>query len=549
MQQALSLALKDGVASSSSITIYILGQEKAGKTCLVASLLGNKFEEGKKATHGADVDVCKVFASKWSRMEKTNVSKKLKELYHRKLKSVAQIKMSTEQLQPALHAKDKQEFLDSLPKLPEPVRADLEQAKTAFLIDEDGINVIIWDFAGQSVYHGLHSMFLKEDSVVMIVFDASQSLKDPVKGRDSHTDPYTQKCISPITTGCESVRYWLQSIHSIRKDGTMLGATSSFVPTIFLVATHVDLIGDADAVDKRKAEIIEQLILIFEDQSFANHLPGAESDLRKAIMKNCFFISNKVRNEKELLLLKDALVQATQYILNKEHPVVYLNIERNVLAINKAAITRDELHDIAQDSGFFAEPESAEFKGAVEHFHRKGTILHFPQTKTLEDVVVLSPDWLTKLFSYVIIAHPYVVGTKHSLQFKRLKKYGILEETCISFMVNKFNEEQERFGLSLSTEQAIEFAQMFGFIAEVNSNTRFLDDLDQLPPSKERVFIVPAMLPFDLPSNIELPDDKNPQARIIYFKFPEKFVPRMIFYQVLGACIDRNIKRDEPLYW
>ena len=33
IQQALSLALKDGEATPSSVTIYVLGQENAGKTC------------------------------------------------------------------------------------------------------------------------------------------------------------------------------------------------------------------------------------------------------------------------------------------------------------------------------------------------------------------------------------------------------------------------------------------------------------------------------------------------------------------------------------
>ena len=64
IQQVLSLVLKDGAANSSSVTIYVLGQQQAGKTCLVASLLGDKFEE-QIATQGADVDVCKIFASKW----------------------------------------------------------------------------------------------------------------------------------------------------------------------------------------------------------------------------------------------------------------------------------------------------------------------------------------------------------------------------------------------------------------------------------------------------------------------------------------------------
>ena len=90
---------------------------------------------------------------------------------------------------------------------------------------------------------------------------------------------------------------------------------------------------------------------------------------------------------------------------------------------------------------------------------------------------------------------------------------------------------------------------MFGFIAEVNSTTRFLEESHQLPLSDERVFIVPAMLPLDLPSNIKLPDDKNADARIIYFKFSEEFVPQMVFYQMLGTCISRNIEKKDSLHW
>ena len=77
MQQALSLALKDGVANSSSVTIYVLGQQKAGKTCLVGSLLGDMFVE-QIGTHGADVDICKIFASKWSRLKRGKCPKNCK---------------------------------------------------------------------------------------------------------------------------------------------------------------------------------------------------------------------------------------------------------------------------------------------------------------------------------------------------------------------------------------------------------------------------------------------------------------------------------------
>ena len=102
-----------------------------------------------------------------------------------------------------------------------------------------------------------------------------------INSRDSHKDPYTQKSISPATTGCESACYWPQSIHSIRKDGTPLGATSIFVPTVFLVATHVDLIGDSEAVKVRKKEIINQLVLLLKGQPFVKHIyiAGVENAL------------------------------------------------------------------------------------------------------------------------------------------------------------------------------------------------------------------------------------------------------------------------------
>ena len=228
---------------------------------------------------------------------------------------------------------------------------------------------------------------------------------------------------------------------------------------------------------------------------------------------------------------------------------MFLNVEKNLLSLNKATISTAELHSIAQESGFFAKPDSAQFKGALTHFHCKGTILHFPQAASLKDVVVLSPDWLTKLFSYIIIAHPYELECYYHLQFERLKIHGILEEDFITFMVDKFNKEQEKFSLLLNTEQAIEFALLFGFIAEVDSSTYFLEELHQPPVSKKRVFIVPPMLPLKLPDNAKLPDDKDPQACVVYFKFPEKFIPLMLYYQMLTICINKNIKRKDNLYW
>ena len=317
-------------------------------------------------------------------------------------------------------------------------------------------------------------------------------------------------------------------------------------PNIFL---NVVTYSKGKDVANRRKKIIDQLFLALRGKLFANHLAGIEDGLREALERNCFFISNKMRDQKELNRLRSLLVEASKYIVSRQHPVVYLNIERRLLSLTKVVISTKEFHSIANDSGFFAEPCSPELNGALAHFHSKGTILHFPQVESLKDMVVLSPDWLTKLFAYIIVAHPYKFGFDCDMQFERLKNQGILEEDFITYMVEKFNKEQEKFGLPLTTKQAIEFAKLFGFIAEVNSNTYFLEEDDQPPASENKVFIVPPMLPLQLPDDVHLPKDDDSQARIVYFKFSEGFIPLMVYYQMLGACIDRNIKQEEDLYW
>ena len=85
---------------------YVLGQEKAGKSCLVSALLGDKFE-GCIATRGADVDVCTVFASNWSSIDKAGIPEKLQKLFHTKLKVTAEVKISAKHVEALSTASNK----------------------------------------------------------------------------------------------------------------------------------------------------------------------------------------------------------------------------------------------------------------------------------------------------------------------------------------------------------------------------------------------------------------------------------------------------------
>ena len=42
--------------------------------------------------------------------------------------------------------------------------------------DPESLNVTLWDFAGQIIFHNTHSVFISEEGVPIITFDASVEL-------------------------------------------------------------------------------------------------------------------------------------------------------------------------------------------------------------------------------------------------------------------------------------------------------------------------------------------------------------------------------------
>ena len=73
-----------------------------------------------------------------------------------------------------------------------------------------------------------------------------------------------------------------------------------------------------------------------------------------------------------------------------------------------------------------------------QKFSPSNVLLHFSQIESLKDLVILSPNWLAKLFSYIIAAQSYNTGGEYDWAWKRLTKYGILHECLLQHMLDKF---------------------------------------------------------------------------------------------------------------
>ena len=123
----------------------------------------------------------------------------------------------------------------------------------------------------------------------------------------------------------------------------------------------------------------------------------------EALKKYCFFVSNLNRDPAVFTQLKQAVVEASQHLLDQLHPVAYIKIERYLLNINKDSITTDEFNEVARKCGFLVNPGSDKFYGVLRYFHRKGIALHFHSITSLQNLIVLSPQWLFKLLAYVVM--------------------------------------------------------------------------------------------------------------------------------------------------
>ena len=552
---SLEIALRDGTAKALGIKLLLFGAENVGKTCVAGTLVGDPFQES-SATQGADMH--KINVSDWKKITEEEVHQRLQIEYLSNLaicsesnttaaeasasaKNEAESTSTQQEAPPTLQGTSSVDVKLSLPKLAAEDMAAVKEIKeksvTSFKM-RNGIDVTILDFAGQVQYHNTHAIFVRKDNMIMIVFNASQPLSTNVKVRSSTLQKDSM-------TYSQNIHFWMKTVHSICHEPGDATDKASLLPVIMLVATHLDLLGKS--ADETKEEIIKTLAKELRGKPYARHLAGHGEGLLNALRKYCIFLSNKVRDPKAIRQLQNAIIEVSLPILSREHPLVYLKIERELLGMEKGVITIEEFHEVAHRSGFLAAIDSKEFACAVEYFHHNGTLLNFTSIESLKKLVILSPHWLTKLLSYLLIAHPYKdTGNGRDISFNNLKQRGILLESFLSYMLDWFNNSGVT-GYQIQQNEAIDLMKWFGFLAQINPKTKILDKEVKVLTKEKGLYIVPSLLPDDKKDQQGQSERDDENVRIIYYHFPDEFLPPMLFNQVVAMCINRNEEKREDL--
>ena len=523
-----------------------------GKSSTVDTLTGDPFKES-SATEESDVDICHTY--NWQKITSQQFCQRLQEEYLRNLKEIAERMEIIAKANVATENKSnifttffrKGQHSTSITKqqVPTILNDEIKEAKsieTAINKYEDGIDVTILDFAGQTQYHNIHSVFIKKESIIMVVFNASQLLSKIVKVK-------ANTLRTEQMTNLQNIHFWMETVHSVCCEPGDENDMASCLPVILLVATHLDLLGDS--VEESKHKIIYTLAKELDGKPYASHLAGNHEGLVNALRNYCIFLSNKIRDPEVVAQLQHTILKVSSPILSREYPLVCLKIERILYGINKRVITTKEFHAIASSCGFMAEIQSEEFARALQYFQHHGIVSHFASSETLEKIVILSPHWLTKLFSYVLIARTYQrigsIGGKEDNSFRILIEKGILLGSFLTYMLEYFNSSEDANGFEVEQEQAKDLMKKFGFIAQINSKAKFLEEV-KISNEKE-IFIVPSLLPEDTANVRSVPEVDDRNVRVVYFYLPDHFLPPILFDQMVVKCIDRNEFKRETILW
>ena len=514
--------------------------------------------ENLPATLGADEEMCKVHSRNWTRIEDSdkekilcnqltdqsryNILKKLVELNPPILSSL--LSSSSSSSKGSSHDSSRKYNITRTAAVFNTVRSlsfsSASNTDVNFLkAMQNDLTASLWDFAGQEVFHNTHSVFISDSGVSVVTFNAFELTKTIVCDDRGTLQP-AKSC-----TIISSIHYWLQVINSV----------CSVKENVLLVGTHIDKL---HSKPKKARKIASSKILhVLEKELFntpyAKHIAYHSEDLKIALKKSCFFVSNKYRDE-EVEKLKDAAVGVATSLRAKEKPLLmYLKIERVLLHLNEKVISVSTMHNLVVENTFPLDKNSPEFTNTLRYFHNNRTILHFDQIESLKDLVILSPKWLAKLFSYVIVAQSYKQNFEFDSTYKRLTEYGILHECLLQHMLNKFYLDYPVADkVQLTKKQTVDILLDFHLIVRITSKARFAEEGFPRPPKSGDIFIVPSLVCTDdrTPTKTSTEQETEQETeRIIYFTFRSSFIPISLLNQLIAKCIYRSMERDDTLLW
>ena len=304
--------------------------------------------------------------------------------------------------------------------------------------------VHLWDFAGQQIFHHMHGLFVSEDVVCLIVFNAGKSLF-------TVPDQRYPDDITPAKSGIKVICYYMEMISArVSKRSTEGDDLSEFLPTFILIGTHIDELHSDIKVATKLAfqHFVPALIKELASKPFAKHIAGSKmNQLFVEGSSSIFFISNKDEMRDPLVIgkIKRVIFKAAA-ITKQSRPIRLVEMERKFMLLahqdKLSVIDKCLAKEVAEDCGLSCTDQ--ELVNVLNYFHQKGILLHFHKVPALSNMTILSPQWLAKLLTYVLTTlkcQPF--GPPLAYFQQKLQKTGLLEQELLEWSVQQFIRDEK----------------------------------------------------------------------------------------------------------
>ena len=526
-------AFKKGKRASNKFKIVLIGAEGAGKTSCAHSVLGKKFEPQQPSTVGAAINTCtadRIFAAKW---KQTTVDYRLQQLpkqFKHELKSCMSELSTKEPAVVQVSGEEEVELsrqgdADSSEKkaqpesqseclleenIPDELKAKVQEIVDTQEVHDGDVQIVILDLGGQEIYYHVHFLFLAQEDVIFLAFDASKDLDQPVIPRQRLTRFQEKVKTRGMQANIQTIEVLMQSVYSHCSkavDGKIY--ISNRIPTIILIATH----SKGLSLQQQNA-IVTKIYQRFLGRPFMDHLPRSRNEA-------VFFVDNSERDPDVFEALQAVALKAAAPTIAEECPISYLQFEVEILkeSQNKAVISKQEALAIAEKAGL-----QDNLMEVLNHCTLKGTLLYYPEVESLQNMVFVSPQEVSDMLSSVISTHncePSLANLQ--LACNRYDSYGLLEEDLLDDMLKTANRYKDKSTI-------LGFLTKFHLAVEVSRDTKLAEEEESYnTPRGGSVFLVPSMLVYNPKA---VPVTQKDEIILIYY-FPDKFIPENVFNRVL----------------
>ncbi|XP_072031721.1 uncharacterized protein [Amphiura filiformis] len=496
--EAYLKASQDGTKSVYRTRLMLVGQERVGKTSLMKTITGQRFNESEGITDGVDartfVQVSQNKDNPWGIQEtaSTDFAKHVENQYTDTVSALMvrqflELEDKLESKEPKTdqnleqtitegHEADNtspnrvQDFADGDQTIelsnmidgdesgqvsegtisgadvqahptivPETISKKLQQQ---LQLTQDDANVHqsvpefqIWDFAGQDVYYTTHQVFLSNRAIYIVVFDLRLDLSRPVKVQIANMDKVESRFHE--LSGLGFLDFWMQSIYAYATTNKQIYDANKpqLSPPIFIVGTHRDSSDISTDPQERKRLITTKF------QSISDMISGKPYE--QHVVSRFYAVENSSddQTDTELSFLREHIFSVTsqETYMGEEIPLRWLTFEKSVAEAISGGQHFMKLAQVQAMSRDLGIQSDTELFTMLHFYHDLGTIIYFGgngnTNKYLQDMVILDPQWLIDIFKRIITVLPrHQQWATLKTKWRRLKEEGILEDCLIDHM-------------------------------------------------------------------------------------------------------------------